>query len=37
MFGLNHDLSLSFGETEQVDETLNYEDLTDAIAVDPVA
>ena len=38
MFGLNHDLSLSFGETEQVDETLNYGRFDRwAIAVDPVA
>ena len=38
MGGLVHDLSLTFGETEQVDETLNYGRFDRwAIAVDPVA
>jgi len=38
MNGLNHDVSVTFAETEQVDETLNYGRFDRwAIAVDPVA
>ena len=38
MGDFNHDISMTFGETDQVDETLNYGRFDRwAIIVDPVA